>query len=54
MPVDLGDLGQISPDDVLDAFAAAWTADRFGRDDAVSVPELPTQKDDDRLIRIWL
>ena len=49
----LGDLGPASPDDVLDAFVAAWTADRFSRNEAVSVPELPTQTDGDRLIRIW-
>lgn len=53
VPDHLGDLGPASPDDVLDAFAAAWTADRFSRDEAVSVPELPTQLDGDRPIQIW-
>ena len=53
VPVDIGDLGRASPDDVLDAFAAAWTADRFSRDEAVSVPEQPTQFDGDRPIQIW-
>jgi predicted RNase H-like nuclease len=50
---DQGDLGKAAPDDVLDAFAAAWTADRFSRDAALSVPEQPTQFDRDRPIQIW-
>ena len=45
MPGDLGDLGGASPDDVFDALAAAWTADRFSRAEAVSVPEQLTQSD---------
>jgi len=50
---DLGDLGKASPDDVLDAFAAAWTAARFQRRQARCVPEAPIQSDGERLIRIW-
>ncbi len=50
---DQGDLGKAAPDDLLDAYAAAWTADRFSRDDALSVPEQPTQFDRDRPIQIW-
>jgi hypothetical protein len=42
-----------SPDDVLDAFAAAWTADRFRRGEAVAVPESAGQRDGLRIIRIW-
>ena len=53
VPADLGELGKASPDDVLDAFAAAWTADRFSRDEAASVPVLPTQFDGDRPVQIW-
>lgn len=53
VPDEIGDLRNASPDDVLDAFAAAWTADRFWRDEALSVPELPAQRDGERLIRIW-
>ena len=50
---DQGDLGKAAPDDVLDAFAAAWTADRFSRGAALSVPEQPSQFDRGRPIRIW-
>jgi len=53
VPADLGDLGPASADDVLDAFAAAWTAERFSRGAALSVPEHATNFYGDRPIQIW-
>jgi len=37
----VGDLGKSSLEDVMDAIAVAWTADRKIREDAVRVPERP-------------
>jgi predicted RNase H-like nuclease len=53
LPDDVGDLGDAAPDDVLDAAAAAWSADRFSVGIARAVPETPTQLDGNRPICIW-
>jgi predicted RNase H-like nuclease len=41
LPDDLGEAGRAGPDDVLDAAAVAWTADRIVRGIAGSLPEPP-------------
>lgn len=38
LPVDLGRASDVPADDVLDAAAAAWTADRYARGKAESLP----------------
>lgn len=40
-PRELDETGAAPPDDVLDAIAAAWTADRIATGDAVSFPATP-------------
>lgn len=50
---DVGDLGDATPDDVLDAAAAAWTAHRFSFGIATPVPRKATQFDGKRPICIW-
>jgi len=42
LPSDLGsDVGNISPDDIIDAAAVAWTAKRFSEDLALPYPQDP-------------
>ena len=41
LPDDLGEAGRAGPDDVLDAAAVAWTADRIARGVAGSLPDPP-------------
>lgn len=54
LPEALGPAGAAAPDDVLDAAAAAWTAQRIARGDAASLPAEPTQHDPrGRPILIW-
>jgi predicted RNase H-like nuclease len=53
LPDDLGDAGHAPVDDVLDAAAAAWTADRIVRGKAVSLPSPPEQLPDGRKAAIW-
>ncbi|MGI8774085.1 MAG: DUF429 domain-containing protein [Actinomycetota bacterium] len=53
LPEDLGEAGLAPVDDVLDAAAAAWTADRIARGKAVSLPSPPEQVEDGRLAAIW-
>jgi predicted RNase H-like nuclease len=42
IPDDLGPVGSIPPDDIIDAAAAAWSADRIanGKADCLGVPAL--------------
>ena len=53
LPDDLGEAGLTPIDDVLDAAAAAWTADRISRGKAVSLPNPPEQIEDGRQAAIW-
>jgi predicted RNase H-like nuclease len=53
LPDDLGEAGLAPVDDVLDAAAAAWTADRLARGKAVSIPEPPEEVEDGRQAAIW-
>lgn len=41
IPDDLGDAGRVSPDDVLDAAVAAWSATRVATGKAGSLPDPP-------------
>ncbi|WP_165367549.1 DUF429 domain-containing protein [Phytoactinopolyspora endophytica] len=43
VPSELGDVGRVPADDILDAAAAAWTARRVAEGRAVSLPEEPEQ-----------
>jgi predicted RNase H-like nuclease len=54
VPDELGLAGEMAgPDDVLDAAAAAWTAQRFLHDQAVSYPATPESFSDGHLAAIW-
>ena len=53
LPEDLGEAGQVPVDDVLDAAAAAWSAHRIARGEAVRCPEAPQLDTEGRPIRIW-
>jgi predicted RNase H-like nuclease len=53
LPENLGEAGLAPVDDVLDAAAAAWSADRIARGKALSLPSPPEQVEDGRLAAIW-
>ncbi|WP_265521610.1 DUF429 domain-containing protein [Oerskovia flava] len=53
LPRDLGGLGRAAPDDVLDAAAAAWSALRVARGEAVSHPDEPERFSDGWPAAIW-
>lgn len=53
LPDDLGDAGVVPAADVLDAAAAAWSADRIARGRARSLPDPPQPGDRGRPIAIW-
>jgi predicted RNase H-like nuclease len=53
LPEDLGEVGLAPVDDVLDAAAAAWSADRIARGKAVSLPSPPEQVEGGRPAAIW-
>ncbi|MGV0874269.1 DUF429 domain-containing protein [Mycolicibacterium sp. XJ879] len=54
VPEDLGaEVGQVPADDVLDAAAVAWSADRIARGEAVCVPDPPQRNEHGQLIAIW-
>ncbi len=53
IPDDLGDAGAAPIDDVLDAAAAAWSADRIARGNGASLPDPPEEADDGRPAAIW-
>jgi predicted RNase H-like nuclease len=53
VPDDLGDAGRVPVDDVLDAAAAAWSAQRFAAADAISLPHPPELGLGDRQVAIW-
>jgi predicted RNase H-like nuclease len=49
----VGDPGQAQPDDVLDAAAVAWTADRIARGVARSLPDPPQVNERGEQLAIW-
>jgi predicted RNase H-like nuclease len=51
---DLGAAGAAGVDDVLDAAAAAWTARRLTRGQAISMPDPPEQFSDGLSCAIWV
>jgi predicted RNase H-like nuclease len=53
VPDELGEAGTVGVDDVLDATAAAWTALRVSRGQAVSFPRLPQRFGDGHSAAIW-
>ena len=52
LPDEIGDAGRAGPDDVLDAAAAAWSANRFRQKKAKTLPESPP-KQSGRAVAIW-
>jgi predicted RNase H-like nuclease len=54
IPAELGSVGGVALDDVLDAGAAAWTAARYVQGEARSLPpSADWQRDGERVIAIW-
>jgi predicted RNase H-like nuclease len=53
IPDDLGPAGEAPIDDILDATAAAWSASRYARGEARSLPAAPTRDERGRLVAIW-
>ncbi|HZA41636.1 MAG TPA: DUF429 domain-containing protein [Actinomycetota bacterium] len=53
VPDDAGSAGRVPVDDLLDAAAAAWTANRVANGIAVSLPDPPEQLSDARAAAIW-
>lgn len=53
IPDDLGAAGDAKVDDVLDAAAGAWSADRIARGIAIAMPEPPEPMPDGIAAAIW-
>ncbi|MEU6083577.1 DUF429 domain-containing protein [Streptomyces sp. NPDC047108] len=53
LPEDLGAAGRVPPDDVLDAAAAAWSADRIARGASERLPDPPELTATGLPIAIW-
>jgi predicted RNase H-like nuclease len=53
LPDDIRAAGEAAPDDVLDAAAAAWSADRIAHGTAASVPDPPETNDRGQQVAIW-
>lgn len=54
LPADLGEAARATPpDDVIDAAAAAWSANRIANGAASHLPDTLSQRDGDRPIAIW-
>jgi predicted RNase H-like nuclease len=53
LPDELGPAGLAGPDDVLDAAAAAWSADRVARGVADTLPGAPERDERGRPVAIW-
>lgn len=53
IPGEIGPAGRVPVDDVLDAAAAAWSAQRVARDEAQVVPELPDLDERGKPMAIW-
>jgi predicted RNase H-like nuclease len=55
IPSELGAIGKVAVDDVLDAAAVAWTTQRYGRGLARTLPpEHLWQHEGDRVVAIWI
>ena len=55
VPTELGEIGGVAVDDVLDAAAVAWTANRYAEHRARSLPPRELwQHDGHRVIAIWI
>ncbi len=50
---DLGDVGIVAPDDVLDAAVAAWSALRIANGEAKTLPSEPEIDERGRAVAIW-
>jgi predicted RNase H-like nuclease len=50
---DLGDVGVVAPDDVLDAAVAAWSALRIANGEAKTLPSEPEIDKRGRAVAIW-
>jgi predicted RNase H-like nuclease len=53
LPGDLNEAGAVPADDILDAAAAAWSANRIASGQASSLPDPPQPDDTGRPIAIW-
>lgn len=53
LPLGLQIDGSTAPDDVLDAAAAAWSAERIARGTALTLPEKPDAFYEGRPVAIW-
>ncbi|WP_274564731.1 DUF429 domain-containing protein [Streptomyces spiramyceticus] len=53
LPDELGDVGRVPPDDVLDAAAAAWSAQRIAQGRARPLPDPPQYDSRGRAVAIW-
>ena len=53
IPPDVGAVAPVAPDDVLDAAAVAWTAQRIATGSAASLPDPPERDDEGRAVAIW-
>ncbi|HZO12771.1 MAG TPA: DUF429 domain-containing protein [Polyangiaceae bacterium] len=54
IPAELGSVGGVALDDVLDAAVAAWSSWRYVRGEALSLPDASSwQHDGERVIAIW-
>jgi hypothetical protein len=53
LPDDVGEAGRAAPDDILDAAAAAWSADRVARGKARSIPDPPQEHEGSPGFAIW-
>lgn len=53
LPPDLGIANEVAPPDVIDAAAAAWSAQRYLRGEANSVISVPEVFADGRQVTIW-
>ena len=54
IPAELGSVGGVALDDVLDAAVAAWSSWRYVRGEALSLPDSSSwQHDGERIIAIW-
>jgi predicted RNase H-like nuclease len=53
LPAELGHAGAAAPDDVLDAAAAAWSAQRIADGRAASLPHPPQRDPQGRPVAIW-
>ncbi|MBT2507725.1 DUF429 domain-containing protein [Streptomyces sp. ISL-98] len=53
LPDELGDVGRVPPDDVLDAAAAAWSAQRIAQGRAQPLPDPPQYDSRGRAVAIW-